>query len=143
MQFYNIDNQYITMVQYNCKTAVRRTYFLIKHPYTFILAMVVYGAESHAPQSGSRRMRRTLLAKWRGVVCGNFARAWSKVLRDGLLLFLVSCRKGNYQCFQLQIGLFGVPTWELTTRKKVILAMCIGGKSAGLRGRFLVRSLDL
>ena len=112
----------------------------IIHIQRFSTCEMPQGAESHAPQSGSRRMRRTLLAKWRGIVRGNFARAWSKALRDGLLLFLVSCRKGNYQCFQLQIGLFGVPMWELTTRKKVILAMCIGGKSAGLRGRFLVRS---
>lgn len=70
MQFYNVDNQCVVIVQYNCETAVRRTYFLIKYPYTFILAMVVYGAESHAPQSGSRRMRRTLLAKWRGLCVG-------------------------------------------------------------------------
>ena len=44
----------------------RRTPIPIIHIQRFPTCEMLQGAESHAPQSGSRRMRRTLLAKWRG-----------------------------------------------------------------------------
>ena len=42
----------------------------IIHIQRFQTCEMLHGAESHAPQSGSRRMRRTLLAKWRGLCEG-------------------------------------------------------------------------
>lgn len=50
----------------------RRTPIPIIHIQRFPTCEMLQGAESHAPQSGSRRMRRTLLAKWRGDCAGGF-----------------------------------------------------------------------
>lgn len=55
-------------MQDTCDT--RRTHIPIIHIQLFPTCEMLQGAESHAPQSGSRRMRRTLLAKWRGLCEG-------------------------------------------------------------------------
>ena len=47
---------------------VRLAHISIIHIQRFPTCEMLQRAESHAPQSGSRRMRRTLLAKWRGIV---------------------------------------------------------------------------